>query len=244
MHAAIDHLVFGAATLEDGSRWLEEQLGVPLSPGGQHLTMGTHNRVLRLGADVYLEVIAVDPSLPSPARPRWFSLDAPWMRTHLQESPQLIAWVARSDRLHEAGAAYPSFGDVTVMSRGAFAWEITIPQDGELVEHGVIPRLIRWRDGKDPAATLPDRGVRLEAFRLFHPAPRHIAEALAVAGFDPDFAGRHIVAGDVARIEVSLAGPQGEVHLSSPPSSELHRHHAVPQHAAPHEPACREVGKA
>jgi hypothetical protein len=239
----IDHFVFAAATLDAGVRWLEDQIGVPLSPGGQHLAMGTHNRVLRLGADAYLEVIAVDPSLAPPSRPRWFSLDEPWMRAQLEQGPQIITWVARCDRLLEASAAYPAFGTVTKMSRGSYAWEITIPEDGALVENGILPSLIRWRDGTSPAGTLPDRGVRLEEFRLYHPAPQHVAEALRLAGFDPAFAARHIVAGDVARIEVSLAGPRGNVDFTSR-ASKLHGQPAMPQRAAPHEAARREMGEA
>ncbi|WP_393939598.1 VOC family protein [Piscinibacter sakaiensis] len=43
--------------------------------GGAHPHMGTHNRLLRLGDHCYLEVIAIDPAAPPPARARWFGLD-------------------------------------------------------------------------------------------------------------------------------------------------------------------------
>ena len=42
--------------------------------------MGTHNRLLGLGTNVYLEVIAIDTEAAPPARPRWFSLDTPEMQ--------------------------------------------------------------------------------------------------------------------------------------------------------------------
>ena len=74
MMLAIDHIAVSAATLEDGSEWVEMALGVPLTGGGKHPHMGTHNRLLSLG-DLYLEVIAVDPAAPKPGYPRWFDLD-------------------------------------------------------------------------------------------------------------------------------------------------------------------------
>ncbi len=69
-HCAIDHLVAAAGTLEQGREWLAGRLGVAPQPGGRHVLMGTHNLVLRLGADVYLEIIAIDSAAEAPARPR------------------------------------------------------------------------------------------------------------------------------------------------------------------------------
>ena len=60
MHTVFDHIVFGASSLEAGAAWLEQQLGVPLAPGGEHVKMGTHNRLLRLGELTYLELIAIN----------------------------------------------------------------------------------------------------------------------------------------------------------------------------------------
>lgn len=67
--SAIDHLVVAAVDLAGGARWIEERLGVALDAGGRHEVFGTHNRVLSLGPERYLEVIAVDPEAPPPARP-------------------------------------------------------------------------------------------------------------------------------------------------------------------------------
>ena len=72
----IDHIAVTAPSLALGAAWLEQVLGVATQPGGEHPLMGTHNVLLRLGDDVYLEVIAADPRAAAPARPRWFGLDA------------------------------------------------------------------------------------------------------------------------------------------------------------------------
>ena len=54
--AAFDHLVISADTLGEGGAWVEEVLGVPTEPGGQHDLMATHNRLLRLGEHTSVRV--------------------------------------------------------------------------------------------------------------------------------------------------------------------------------------------
>jgi len=71
----IDHLVVCAESLEEGAAFVEAKLGVAMSAGGKHALMGTHNRLLSLGAEAYLEVIAIDPEAGPPGRARWFGLD-------------------------------------------------------------------------------------------------------------------------------------------------------------------------
>ena len=64
MNAFIDHLTITAPSLERGAAFVAEALGVALQPGGEHPRMGTHNQLLRLGDDCYLEVIAANPVAP------------------------------------------------------------------------------------------------------------------------------------------------------------------------------------
>jgi len=70
-----DHLTMIAPTLDEGIRHLGETLGIELGNADTHTDMGTHDRRVRLGADRYLEVIAIDPDGQAPATPRWFGLD-------------------------------------------------------------------------------------------------------------------------------------------------------------------------
>ncbi len=55
--------------LRDGAQNIAT-LGIAPGPGGVHPFMGTHNRLLRLGPRLYLELIAIDPDAPAPAQPR------------------------------------------------------------------------------------------------------------------------------------------------------------------------------
>ncbi|WP_110515759.1 VOC family protein [Herpetosiphon llansteffanensis] len=59
----IDHLVVTAPNLAFGVAYIEDLLGVPMQAGGQHQAMATHNSVLKLGTNCYLEVIAPYPKL-------------------------------------------------------------------------------------------------------------------------------------------------------------------------------------
>ena len=56
----IDHFVFGAKTLNEGSKVIKNILNEDLSEINVHETMGTHKRVISLET-CYLEVISLDP---------------------------------------------------------------------------------------------------------------------------------------------------------------------------------------
>lgn len=156
----LDHLVVAAATLGEGAAWIEERLGVPPGPGGRHETMGTHNRLLSLGPDHYLEVIAIDPHGKPPARPRWFGLDHPATRERLAREPALVHWVERRTNLESLAAASPEPLDIVSFTRGDYRWRLTLTRDGGLPAGGLHPTFIAW-EGESPARHLPDTGCRL-----------------------------------------------------------------------------------
>ncbi|GAB4264625.1 MAG: hypothetical protein Kow0013_12000 [Pararhodobacter sp.] len=59
----LDHLAVAVEDLDSGTRRVAELLGVPFESGGHHAAMGTHNRLLSLGPEEYLEVIVTCPPL-------------------------------------------------------------------------------------------------------------------------------------------------------------------------------------
>lgn len=167
MSARLDHLVVAAATLAEGRSWLQDQLGVPMQDGGRHESFGTHNALLRLGAEHYLEVIAVDPEAPAPARARLFELDTPQMVRRLADGPALVHWVVGTSR-SALDSADPVHGSPMALSRGSNRWTLTVPDDGHLPMGGVLPSLIAWHTPR-PAGSLPDRGVVLRQLALATP---------------------------------------------------------------------------
>jgi hypothetical protein len=209
--AALDHLVVAAATLEEGEDHLEALLGVRPQRGGKHVTMGTHNSVLKLGPQIYLEVIAVDPEGAAPARPRWFELDTKVMRASLERGPRLIHWAARTDDIDAARQAYPvGLGPAHSMERGAFRWRITIPEDGHLPGEGLVPTLIEWPDARHPSDALPESGLRLAALAGAHPEPATIRAALAALSLDETF---KVTYDRTPRLAALLQTPRGTVIL-------------------------------
>ncbi|HKO67168.1 MAG TPA: VOC family protein [Burkholderiaceae bacterium] len=171
----LDHIVIGCAMLDDGMDWVEKRLGARPAPGGQHLAMGTHNALLKLGPRAYLEVIAIDPEGTAPARPRWFALDEPEMQALLATGPRLITWAVRSESLANACARVPDLGEIVSMSRGKFHWKIAVPETGSLAWGGILPTAIQWLasdhgEAHHPCDELEDSGCELVRLQLSHPA--------------------------------------------------------------------------
>lgn len=175
----LDHLVVAAASLEAGSAFVQDCLGVKMQAGGRHERMGTHNRLLRLGPGAYLEVIAIDPLGIAPEGSRWFGLDS------FVGSPRLLHWVVRVAGADLGAVALREHGDVRAMARGAFSWRITVPTDGGLPGDGLIPTLIAWDEGsRRPDEVLEDRGCELLALEGSHPKANGIAQRLGVLGVE------------------------------------------------------------
>lgn len=172
--AAIDHLVVTAPSLASGAAYIREALGVEMQPGGTHHAMGTHNLLLKLDDSTYLEVLAVDPDMTAPGRPRWFDLDR-------VTTPALATWVARVDDIHAAALALGIPGHyIKPMSRGALKWLITIPDDGSLSD---LPVLIQWLNEPHPASGLPDAGCSLTGLDVqLEPLSRLVLDTRCSAG--------------------------------------------------------------
>lgn len=174
-----DHLVLGCATLTEGIEHVERLTGATAVPGGKHVTMGTHNALVRLGPALYLEILAIDPDTAPPARPRWFDLDSPALQSALADKPQLIGWVAHTDDIDDALMRVTiAPGVAHAFTRGDYAWRLTVPDDGVRPERGVIPGLIQWAGKAHPCDALADSGVALAQFAASHPDPARIREAL------------------------------------------------------------------
>jgi len=146
----LDHIVFGARSLEEGTNFIEKKLDIKLSEVGYHDFMGTHNRVVKVDKDIYLEVIAIDSSSKSPNENRWFNLDNPILQKKLEYSPQMIGYVIET----KDKEILKHFCAPIKASRGNYKWNFAMPNlesnffNKELIENGIIPSLINWKSNK------------------------------------------------------------------------------------------------
>ncbi|MFE1600852.1 VOC family protein [Methylobacterium sp. ID0610] len=207
----LDHLVIVAPSLAEGEAHVRACLGLPMQAGGRHPEMGTHNLVLRLGDDVYLEVIAVDPAAPAPSGPRWFGLDeAVAVRTAWDNGRRLRAWVARTDAIGAVVARTDSLGGPVRVSRGTRSWLFSLRPDGALPVGGIAPSVIDWEGQPGPASGMTDVGARLLSFTVAHPEPERVTALYARLGIaDPPA----ITAGPELTYGALVRTPAGERSL-------------------------------
>lgn len=177
MTLALDHLVLAARTLDEGVAWCEATLGLRPEAGGQHVFMGTHNRVFGIASTkfprTYFEIIAIDPSLPAPRRSRWFGLDDPALQRALVDGPRLVSWGACCTDITATHAtmlaAGVDLGGVEAAERatphGLLRWKISLRADGRRLLAGAAPVLLAWGD-VHPTDTMPVSGIELQTMRL------------------------------------------------------------------------------
>lgn len=212
----LDHITVTAPHLEAGAAWVTAALGVELQVGGEHPRMATHNLLLRLGDTAFLEIIAPNPSAPSPSRPRWFALD----RLGPRSAPALSAWVLRSSDIHaDAAAASEALGPVEPMRRGALDWLITIPEDGSVPLGGVGPALIEWQTEKHPASSLDDKGMALAKLEIFHPRPDRVERLLSSLVMEAPVSIGSSPPGTAGYLVAHILTPQGRRVLCGAPTA-------------------------
>jgi hypothetical protein len=197
----IDHLVYAAPELDAAVDAVEERFGVRAAGGGQHLGLGTHNRLLALGPHTYLEIIAPDPRQPEPAAPRPFGVDG-------VTEPGLAGWAVACDDIdrarEEAVAAGFDPGEVIdgqrrTASGEVVRWRLT----SNALAGGVVPFLISWGGAPSPALSAP-AGLVLESLHVEHPDPALVAPRLRALGADVE-----VRLAAAPGLVAQLAGPTG-----------------------------------
>ena len=212
----LDHIVVGAETLADGVSYLENLLGVKIPFGGEHVQMGTHNHLMQLGNEVFLEVIAINQQAPPPHRPRWYGLDDPYIRARLKQQPLLLTWVVNTlDINNLLKRATFSAGSPELISRGDLRWKFGLPDDGRLLAAGLLPYAIEWHTDTHPAHAMADPGCRIRSLDIYHPYPDWLRTALESINALPLVQIHALASKDDAFFTVSIESPQGMVELQS-----------------------------
>ena len=141
----IDHFVFGASTLSEGSKTIKKILDEDLSEINVHETMGTHNRVISLGS-CYLEVISLDPKNQNANNNTWFNLSDKIYREKFLKIPKLISFVISSKELNSSIYFEKEF----LVSRNKYKWFFKKPNFEYLSKNNfkntnLFPSLINWQ---------------------------------------------------------------------------------------------------
>jgi len=184
IQSTIDHIVIGAADLEKATKRVENLIKADFPTGGKHPLMATHNRLIKLQNSIYMEVISIDPNASMPQsstqKKRWFSLDSQSTKRRLSLAPQPLCWVAAVDNIERAVSHcdYNS-GKIIEVTRDDLRWRMTVPENGKLSSGGVLPILIEWPNGKNPAQKMPESNVCLQQLTLFHSNPKKIKGILS-----------------------------------------------------------------
>lgn len=203
----LDHLVFAVPELESSVAAFEGRLGAAPAFGGRHESVGTHNAILPLRGGTYLELMAPDPSNPSPPLPLPFGLAT-------LSSPRLVTWAAATrdidDAVVRARSAGYDPGAIVDLSRKTpegemLRWRLTLRQ--QPVGDGLVPFLIDWGTTPHPSAT-SEPVCSLEGFRGEHADPDSVREMLRALDVSLD-----VEPSPHPRLRATIVGPEGSIVL-------------------------------
>ncbi len=144
----IDHLLVGCSNLDEGIAYVERLSGYRAVYGGAHQGRGTHNALLKMGPNSYLEILAPDPQQG----------ELTWFKDIVSLSnPLLIGYAVRQSNLDEFAKTLRNKGIACI---GPIAGSRARP-DGQLLRWqtlfcendrgGLLPFFIDW----DPQSPHP-----------------------------------------------------------------------------------------
>jgi len=203
----LDHILLGCSDLDRGIGFVEEHTGVRAAFGGVHPGRGTRNALLSLGEKHYLEIIAPDPK--QSAASDHYGLQK-------LAAPRLVGWAAHpgdlnqfAGRVHNAKLAFdgPNPGSRKRPDGHLLEWKTLNLKDDR---DSLLPFFIEWSAGTiHPSVDAPS-GCKIVRFELATPDPEKLEKSAALLGLDVG-----IVEGAKAQLRATLAGPNGELSLSS-----------------------------
>jgi hypothetical protein len=215
----LDHLTFVCKSLEQAQAYAAKHFGVELPPGGEHPLMGTHNLLTRISERVFLEFIAINPTMQPIQRARWFALDRLTQSGALDHEPKLLGWVASVDgRLSLLRNTHPNLvPQVLQLSRGELKWLMAIRDDGEVEHEGAFPTLIDWGDAGTPVGKMKSVGIELVSLQIRCVDLGIVKNRLRALGWDDDLGTNAYVRWTSSAdsfLKLTLATPNGLVSIS------------------------------
>jgi hypothetical protein len=205
----LDHILWAAPDLDQGSHLFEALTGVAPARGGSHPGFGTRNSLVALEKKAYLEIISPDPEQRLD--------DNRGGEIAALPHPGLLTFALRATDLHAVGQTARAAGldvdEPIAMSRMrpdgvVLKWSVLHLRHPTFA--GAIPFAIDWGDSPHPSETTP-RGCRLRAFSVIEPDPEPLARIYSALGVPVE-----IKRGARAGFLAVLDAPKGEIVLTNP----------------------------
>lgn len=208
-----DHIIYFVPNLDKAIDLFETKVGVRPEFGGQHPGRGSHNALLSLNNGSYIEIIAPDPTQPTPPNPRSFGMD------NLNE-PRLVTWAVGTPDIETAvnGSIAAGYNPGSILDSSRLRsdgvlmeWKLTrrpeatagtTPQGDWL-----IPFLIDWGVTPHPSESSP-AGCTLLEVKAIHPDPEPIRQMLAAMQVNCV-----VEKGEQVQLIAVLDTPNGQVEL-------------------------------
>lgn len=221
----VDHFVIGLPhemLVEEGIAWFEGLTGVRPNMGGKHKGYGTHNAIVGLGDNCYLELLAVDPEQRPPGGE--IAAAVSWMG--MQENrpaPRMLTWcmhpvaggMGLESLVEGANAAGYNPGEIKPFSRATSTGEelrwrsVFNHYSSPLLGGGLVPFLIEWLDGAAPPPKTAPKGISLVDIRAGHPKPEEVVPILTALGLR-DWP---IAVAPEPFLEIEIETPKGRIVL-------------------------------
>lgn len=210
MFSIIDHIVYCVPDLEESIAFFENTVGVKPVIGGKHSNEGTHNAILNLGGQSYLEILAVDKSNDKVSSPLWMGVD------HIKE-PQVTRWCIKSDGMKDQAKILKTYDSslgeisscVRLLPNGkSLNWQMTRPSRIDL-QVNIIPFLIDWSASfRHPTDDLPIH-IQLLDIALYTNSDRSPVPTLQA--LDCNIPVHMIPNGQ--KIKIRIEGPKGQFDI-------------------------------
>jgi hypothetical protein len=205
----LDHILWAAPDLDEGTRLFEDLTGVAPARGGSHPGFGTRNSLVSLGDSTYFEIISPDPEqdLTGNLGGHIHGLGTPGLLTFALRSRNLDAVRSTAERLGLA-LEEPVHMSRTRPDGLRLSWSILyLPHE----EFGhAAPFIIDWGDTPHPARTTPG-GCTLTSYWVLHPHADRLARIYEALGLEVPVK-RALRPGFIATLQT----PKGDVVLLGP----------------------------
>ena len=183
MSLRLDHFIYAGRDLDAMSAGFAQLSGVTPARGGRHPGLGTMNALASLGAEVYFELLSVDPtqSLRANMGARIDGLPYPRLLAYMLKGRELEA-VQKT--LLEHGIPADLFDASRDTPDGkTIRWRLLVPHDDPAANPlgDFVPKCIDWLDSVHPATTSVP-GCSFESFEMGHPQAEALRSLLTALG--------------------------------------------------------------